>query len=440
MMGAITLPAGAQSEAASPLTLESVTRLAVREDSRIVELERSVADARDALEWPGQADDVALSLTGGIAGATLTELSSTAASATLGAGMELLPQLSVSGSLAATYNDPATPQSPEPLSASVELTLRPFADAQGRNRDRIALERAQVNLAERGRAVALQAVDALLNAVEAEHALELAVRDVDVTRAEYTAIAALAERDRASREEVEAAADARRAAAQSAARRRLASERAQWELARLTGLGSGELPVPGWDALELGRLVDRARRADPEVEAFARRTADTLLAELTLESARVEFAGTYVFTPELSATAGVSLSSAGDSLTGPGYSLGVSVVARASDWDGQARRRREEDIALAEQTLDSTIRAQEYALRAALLELSIAIEDLAAAEHDAELAHTALAETRFRYDRGEVSPPALHRRKLIVDEAEYNVHLARATVARRWYTVDLLQF
>jgi outer membrane protein TolC len=417
-----------------PLTIDGVARLAVREDPLLVRLQRAVDDARDELGWAGVADDLAISVGGSLQGADFSQIES-AGNVSLTAGLNLLPQLTITGSLGANYNDPETDQAPPPLTASVGLALLPFADAQGRSRDEVALARAQADLAARAREASYGAIDALLAAVEARSRATLAEHERNVAAARYESVSALAARDRATDDEVASARDESRVARQAVDRRRLEADERLWVLARTTGLPLDDLELPGWMELELDSRIDEARKDARTLQADALVAAShgVVGARLALESARIEASATRAFTPRLTANAGLSL-------PGPGYSLGLSVSARLSDWDALANERSDEDVVLAARALESAVRSAEYAFRAARLELSFAHEELEAALRDLQRAEQSLAETEFRFNRGDVAPLTVSQAELTVERARLRTQIRRAGVIRAWYAIDLLHF
>ncbi|MFW5689238.1 MAG: TolC family protein [Spirochaetota bacterium] len=420
-------PTGARS-------LEEVVRLAVAHDAELLRLRRTVDDALEKLGWPGQTDDVTLRVDGTLFGNDFASMG-TDAGASLSAGLQILPQLGISGTLAANYDEPQTPQSPDPLVASVQLTLRPLADTHGRARDELALERAQAALAERARAVSLEAIRALFDLLEAEDALVIGGLDVEIAAHRETTTRALAARGRATDDEVRAAADEHRLARQGRSRRRLAAEQARWFLGARTGVPAEAFTPPDWEALELGEAVRRIAAASEEtdVDQLAPAAHRVLIAGFDLRAAGIEAAATLPFAPQIAATAGVSY-------PGPGYSLGFSLSARLSDLDSAAARRANEDVRLAELALDSATNAAEYAARAALLDLEIALENARVATRDVALAEVDLTEAEFRLARGDVTEITVARAQRDLEHARSVERTAQGAVVKAWYRVDLLQF
>lgn len=423
------------------IDLESVVALATANDASLVDLERRVEDAAEALGWGPYRDDLSLSLSGSLGGDALSALTA-GGTATLGASVDVLPQLMLSGQLAgevaSTEGAPA-----DPFTGSLGMTLKPLADAQRDERDTIAYERAKLALEAGVRSVAFTAVTRLVDAVAARQGLAIAEADVELAERKLASLEALAERDRATREEVEAARDALRAARQARGRDALAAERARWSLAEAVGLTPEAIALPGWDELDLAASVVGIRRAADGLSADALADASQTVrsAALDVESARVELAAARRFTPELTAGAETRFPLEPNApKQQPRYSLSLDFTVRPSDWDGSARAEAEEDLVFAERALEVARSNVGYDARSALLELEFAVEDLDAALHDLELAGQRLAEAAFRFERGDVTRLTLDTAELEVTKAHATVDLARAEVVRRWYAIDLEQF
>ena len=429
----------ATSAAAAPadapiLDVETVAELATERAASLVALQRTVDDAAAALGWRPYRDDLSLSLTGSLTTSDFSSLESSG-SAVLAASIDVLPQLTVTGEIAGRLEDPEPPQGPEPLAASLGLTLEPLADAGGTERNRIALERAELALRAEARTLSHAAIAKLLDALIARDELALAEEALAIARMSLASAEALAERDRATADQLERARDSLRAARQSRDRKELAASRAAWSLAAAIGLPESAFALPAWDELALGAAVEdiRVRGTALEAERLAEQTHTVRAAAIDLHAAEVELAATRRFTPELSAGADVEL-------PGPTYSLSLGFTVRPSDWDGSAKAQAAEDVRFAEIDLETARTATEYAARSALLELDLALEDLDAAAHDRALAEQALAEARFRFGRGGVTRLAVARAELALEKAAAARDAARATVVARWYEIDLVQF
>lgn len=448
LAAALALAAAAPPVAAHDavaIDIETAAALATANDTRLVELERSAHDAADQIGWAPYRDDLALSLSGSLAGDEFSALAA-GGTATLDASVDVLPQLTLGGQLAGTVSS-ADPGPADPVTGSMGVTLKPLADAQGDERDQIAYERAELALESRAREVAYTAVTSLLDAVAGHEDLALAEATVALAERKLASVEALAERDRATDEDVEAARDALRTARQARERKALAAERSVWELARAVGLPSEAFVLPDWDRLELATAAARVREragdpsSRPESDAMVDASSPVVTAALDAEAARVELAATRRFTPELSAGAQARFPLEPEgSQQQPRYSLSLDVTVRPSDWDGSARDEAEEDVAFAERALESARQGARYDARSALLELDIDLEELDAELHDLELAERELEEATFRFERGDITRLSLDAAELDVTKARAEVARARATVVRRWYAIDLGQY
>ncbi|MFW5814261.1 MAG: TolC family protein [Spirochaetota bacterium] len=425
--------------------IETAAALATATDTKLVELERDVDAAADRLGWAPYRDDLALSLSGSLAGDELPALAA-GGTASLDASVDVLPQLTLSGRLAGTVSS-ADPGPADPVTGSMGVTLRPLADAQGEERDRIAYERAALALESRARAVAYTAVTSLLDAVAGHEELALAEADVALAERRLVSVEALAERERATDEEVEVARAALRTARHARERKALAAERAAWSLADTMGVAPDAMTLPDWDSLEIAASAARARaragdsssRPEPGAMADADRSVGT--AALDAEAARVELAATRRFTPELSAGAQARFPLEPEGAQQhPRYSLSLDVTVRPSDWAGSAKREAQEDLTFAERALESARQSARYDARSALLELEIAFEEQDAALHGLELAERELARAQFRFERGDIARLRLDAAELDVAKARAEVGRAGATVVRRWYAIDLGQY
>jgi outer membrane protein TolC len=431
---AATLVAAQDAAMEEPLSLDSVSTLAVRRSAEVVRLRRDVDAALDDLGWGAYRDDIALVVNGSARGTSPDDVAAHA-DASLDVSVELLPQLTLSGNVTARVDEPEPPKDTDPLSGSVSVTLRPFADAKGRDRDELALEYAELNLASGSRSVAYRAVSQLLSLVEAQTATPLLESELELARDRLTAVRALAERDRATADEVDAARDAVRKADQTLRRHELAVRRGLDELAQTIGVTSERIRVPGWEALGIERRAAAAASAAEAIEPdeLVAAAPDVVRAELDVRRARIERDATAAFSPEISAGAGVSL-------PGPSYSLSLGLTVRPSDWDGRKRAHAEEDVGFARDAVRDARRIARYAIESALLELDISVQELDAARNDLAIAEQDMVEARFRFDRGDVTPLELRQAELSLARSRQNVETARASVVRTWLGVDLAQF
>ncbi|MFW5741897.1 MAG: TolC family protein [Spirochaetota bacterium] len=444
-LAVITATVALPARETTTIDLESAAALATANDPTIVDLERAVEDAADALGWGPHRDDLTLSLSGSLDGDRLSALTADG-TATLGASVDILPQLTLTGQLAGELSS-ADSGPADPVTGSVGVALNPLADAQGGERDRIAYERATIALDSGARSVAYTAVTRLLDAVAAREDLTLAAADAVLAERTLASLEALAERGRAVDDEVEAARDALRSARQARERKALAADRAAWSLAHAVGLPRDALSLPDWDDLAIGSAAADVRvhagdpSSRPEPDALIDEDPSVRTAALDAEAARVELAAARRFTPELSAGAQARFPLEPEGAQQqPRYLLSLDVTVRPSDWNGSVKVEAGEDLAFAERALEAARAEARYDARSALLELDIAIEDLDAELHDLELAEQDLAETAFRFEREAATRLALDTAELDVTKAQAAVDVARAAVVRRWYAIDLLQY
>jgi len=432
----IALPAeSVTGEAIDPrgLSIASVADLAVRANPELVRLQRELDTALERLGWEPYRDDLALSLRGSVSGATLDDRFATGTTS-LDLGVEVIPQLTVTGGLFGRL-DTSESGPEDPHGASVGVVLDPLADTQRRNRDELEVERVTVELETTARGVRADAIDRLLAAVISRERIPLLESALAIAGQRLEQAFALAERERATAEDVNRASDATRSARQTLDRARLEAHRARLRLAQSLRVSADAIEVPGWEALDLVGYVERIGDAAAAVDTAVLVDATESVGEarVNLESARIEAAATRRFTPELSASAAMTF-------PGPGYSIGMAFKVRPADWDGSARAEASADVTFAEQSYESARLAKELDLRIARLVLDQTFENLEAAQTGRALVEIDLDEAVFLFDRGEKTALAVSEAELALAQVEYDVWNAHAAVVGAWTSIDLVRF
>ena len=416
----------------APLSVEAAMELAVRTDASIPTLQRRLDDQLDELGWGPYRDAFTLKLAGSLAGRPEQDLSA-GGSAVLSAGLQILPQLQISGSLTARVtNTPDAPGTPDPLSGKVGLVLTPLADAYRRSRDELAVESTLLSIDTRVSAVSYAAVAQLLSAMEADRELGMARTRAELALRSLESTQALAARDRATEQQLRNASDALRSAEQAVARGELAALRTLDELSRLLRMPVTDAELPGYSfAVE---AVDRVAAARPSLaaESIADASPDVLKAQIDAEAAGIERAAARRFNPGVKITAEIGAPESA-------YSLGAEITLSAAAWDGRALAEADADLAAAEAALDAARRKALFAARSALLEFDIALANLDAERTSLGYAERALAEARFRFDRGDITALAVDQAVQSLAEGHARVDYAAAGVVRRWYALQLYQ-
>ncbi|MCK4514984.1 MAG: TolC family protein [Spirochaetaceae bacterium] len=429
LLSAVTV--AGQETAAASLTLELAAELGVDADNQVVVLQRHLGDQLDDLGIAGYLDDISLKLSGSVGGDINTPVS-TGGSAVLAAGVEIIPQLILSGSLTATASTVTSPAGgPDPLTGSVGLTLNPLADPTGRDRAELAAESTATDLAAAQASAAYRAVGSLIDAVSARMELELVVLQQEIAVRFLANTQALYDRDRSTDQQLASAEDAVRTGAERIVRAELSQGRAQEVLSREIGVAADSIRIPTVGELNLGSYVGAAAVVLECVSAgeIAEEDVAVLDAALDVRSARLDLESTHRFTPRLSITAS-------GGLPDWQYSVGAELTVSPADWDGSAVRDAESDLAFAEQEHNYAIRIAEYDALAALNELQFSLDDLEVAEDDLADAEQDLAEAEFRFGRGDITQLALDQAGLTVTETEHDVTMAMLSAVRRFMAIE----
>ena len=420
-----------QETAAASLTLELAAELGVGADNQVAVLQRHLGDQLDDLGIAGYLDDMSLKLSGSVGGDLNTPLS-TGGSAVLAAGVEIIPQLIVSGSLTATGSTATSPAGgADPLAGSVGLTLNPLADPTGRDRAELAAESTATDLAAAQASAAHRTVGSLIDAVSANMEFELFVLQQEIAIRSLADTQALYDRDRATDQQLDSAEDAVRTGAERIVRAELSQGRFHEVLTREISLAVDSIRIPTTGELNLESYVGAARDVLASASAIELAEGDVtvLHAALDVRAAQLDLESTHRFTPRLSVTAS-------GGLPNWQYSVGAELTISPADWDGSAVRDAESDLAFAEQEYDYAIRIAEYDALAALNEVQFSLDDLEVARDDLADAEQDLAEAKFRFGRGDITQLALDQAGLAVTEAEHVVTAAMLSVVRRFMAIE----
>ncbi|MBU8913227.1 MAG: TolC family protein [Spirochaetales bacterium] len=420
---------------AARLTLELAAELAVDADNQVAVLQRRLQDQLDDLGIAGYLDDISLKLTGSMGGDVNTPLS-TSGSAVLSAGVEIIPQLVLAGSLSAIESTVDPPGgSVDPLSGSVGLTFNPFADPTGRDRAELAAESAAADLVATRAGAAYRAVGSLIDAVSSQMELELLLLQQEVAIRSLADTQALYDRDRATDQQLTSAEDAVRTGAERIVRAELSLDRAQEVLARDIGVAPESIQLPSAGELDPESFVGSAVNVLESVPATELAEGDVAVVRAVqdVRSAQLDLESTHRFTPHLSITAS-------GGLPDWRYSVGAELTVSPADWDGTAVRDAESDLAFAEREYEYAVRIAEYDALSALNELQFSLDDLGVAQDDLSDSRQDLAEADFRFGRGDITQLALDQARLRVTETEHDVTTAMLNVVRRVMAIDYGQY
>jgi outer membrane protein TolC len=417
------------------LTVDSAVELAIAADNEIASLEAALADQLYALGWGQYRDDITLRLSGSVEGNADGDLSGNGSSE-LSASVQLIPQLSVTGSLSARLTSAdGQPGGSDPLSGTVGLQFRPLADAHGDERDELSVEQTRGDIARAVMKVSYSAISRLFSAVEAVESLSLSAAQHDLAVEQLAAIQARYDRERATEAELDNARNSVRSAERQTARNEIALRQAAENLSQVLGLEVTPEDLPGWEDLGLDELLDSvvAHRDEVSTEELALSDSAVVKASYQIASARIDLAAARRFTPNLT----ISVSAALPDLS---YGGQAELSISPSQWDGSAVSDAEDDLEQAQQAYDYAYRTALLGAEMALLDFDYAVADVELAREDLGEAVDTLAETEFRFDRGTVTALAVTEAELAVTRAESSVNSAVAAALKQWHAVDLHQY
>lgn len=461
-----------------PLSFAAAAELAVGADSKVARLSRELQDQLDSLGWRGYLDAISLRLSGSVGGdivrpwSGLVATSAAEGSALLSARLDLDPRLAVTGTLGATGTyaadtepDPAAGGGQETgregLSGSLQVTYAPFADRTAGDRTELLAESTSADLAEAIAAAAYRGITALIDAVSAAMETDLLTRRQEVEEWSLANTRALRAHDRATEDQLEAAQDAARAAAERVVRSELSAERSVEVLARTLGIPASTVSLPAIADLDTELIMGQAREflaaaatagapagsaSTAEVRSLAARLAlrdaSVVTAELQLRTAGLNVEAARRFAPQLSVTA-----SAASPVWQPGaatqswsYKIGAEITLSPSQWDGSAVSDALEDLQAAQDDYAYAVRLAELDVLGGLNELKFALDSVEAERQDRASAEQDLVEAQFRYERGYITALALEQARLAVLSAKHELGTARLTVVGRMAGIDYGQW
>lgn len=425
---------GGAAMAATSLTLELVAELAVGADNQVIVLGRRLQDQVDDLGISGYLDDISVRFSGSVGGDAGTPPAGSG-SAVLSAGIEIIPQLTVSGSLAATGSAAGSQGSADPLTGSVGLSFNPFADPTGRDRAELAAESTAADLADARARAAYRAIGSLIDAVSARMELELLTIGQEIAVRSLADVLALHERERATDQQLASAEEIVRVGARRIVRAELSRDRDREALAREIGVAAESIEIPPADELDLESHISAAADLLESMSAAELAEGDVavLHAAQNLRSAQLDLKSAHRFTPRLSITAS-------GGLPNWQYSVGAELTISPADWDGAAVQSAESDLAFAVGEYEYALRIAEYDALSALGELQFSMDDLDVTRGDLADTRRDLAEAEFRFGRGDIPQLALDQTGLAVTEAEHEVFAAMLNVARRLGAIEFGQY
>lgn len=425
--------------AATPLTIETAASLAVASSSSVRSLEISLADQLEDLGIMGYLDGIRLSLGGSLGGSPFDENPDTdltyGSNARLSANLEIIPQLSLSGTLSANLLHDGPVAAQDILTADLGLTLSPLADPTGRDQEIIAVDQATIDLSAAIDSASFTAISRLLDAIAAERATELDSQQAAVAEQDLANSQALYERDRISEDQLEASERELRSARQDLLRSELSSDRATASLAQAVGLPVDGVPVVRADAIGFEEVTEAAISfvETADVSEMAEAASGPQLSLLDVRRAELHQQSALVFSPELTVSA-----SAG--LPDRTYSLSAEISVSPSDFDFDARKDAEADLADAERAYEYAVLESIFGAQSALMDLEFALEDLDDAAYALGQAQQDLDEATFFSERGEITELEFQQVELDLALAEYNLVAAQISVAKNWYAIEFRQY
>ena len=432
----------------STIMPDDAAALAVRSSTALVSLRRNLADAMDEFGWESYRDDLGVSLTGAVSGSSFDAITSTAG-VSVGFDIDLIPQLTLSTELGATILDPVPANGYDIADGSLGLSFAPLADASDRDRDELAVESAQFAITQETRARSYSAIVRLFAAVREaaeiqglENALSLAERNL-------ASVTALRDRDRATDDQVESATDVVRFADQDLRRGEFDLIIALNSLSSELGIPVSEEQLPALEMLDLETTIANAMSAivDLDEDELVSQSPGVVEAGFGVTAERIARSEVRAFDPSalvIDANVGsaLTLPSEGASVefAEPEVSISFLFSVNASNWDRDRVSRADEDITLAEQSLEAAVAGARLSLRSQRLDLTIALENVAAAERDLLLAEQDLLEAEFLRGRGELTDLAYDQTNAEVDAAALTAQFARLTAVQQLYAIELIQF
>jgi outer membrane protein TolC len=409
--------------------------MATESDTSITVLERQLRDQLIDLGLKGYLDEISVQLNGSVRGDgdpdTDTE-PTYSGTAELSASLEIIPQLVLEGSITATETSAeAIGPEPDPVTASLGLTLAPLADPTTRRRKVLAAETSRVELAAARNTVAYQTAVSLVDAVLAEAKLELLRSQLELADRALLDAETLHERDRTTDRELQSARASVWNAREMVVRAEFACDRTREVLARTLNMHADQLELPSLEMLQLDSYLPRASELLETVvpQELAVRYSSVANAEFDIERARLDLRSVHLFHPQIAVTA-----------TGGApdwtYDVGLSVTLSPSQWDSHVAADARTDLERAMSEYEYATRLAEIDAASALSEVRLAMSNVSYAEEDLKLAEQDLAEAGVRLERGAIGD--LDRDRVAHDAAmaEYDLYSEKADLLRQVLAVE----
>jgi hypothetical protein len=414
MLMLLAASVGAQEAPADFLTFDSVVEHALSASSAVSMLQDVLADQLSEAGFQSYLQGIGISVSGAVGGNPAVPFTSSG-DAALSANIELLPQLSVNGSLSAAYAGTDDPPF-SPLEGSIGLLFTPLADPTEHPRDLLEIEQTTVQLETAVKAVSFTAVSRLLDAVMAGMQAGLDEKEHSVAEQVLHATSLLYEKEQVTKQAYTGAKNTLRWRTHDLLLSNLAAEKALESLAQIIAMPVGRFGVPALEHLELGNPADQAATflESPDIDRLAERAAAVRLAFLDVKEAEIDLSGARAFSPSLSVTVSTALPD-----------LDYSVVAQfgfsISDFDLKARDSAQTTLAHAGIAYENTRSIAHFDVRKAVLELEIALQELEAAREALAESQLGLTEMQYFAEQGEATELELAQSELEVHIAAHNV-------------------
>jgi outer membrane protein TolC len=424
------------------LTFDTVVEKAVSSSAAVSILRDTWEEQVAELGFMGHIQDIGISIGGNVSGSPPVPFAGDG-SAEISTNVDLIPQLSVNGSLTATYIDtdltqPET-QLPDPtnpsLTGAMGLEFTPLADKTGRPRDLLEIERTEVELEAAVHFTSFSAISLLLDAVLSKRQTQLAEMEYSVAEQVLSTTQLLYEKDQATENAYTAAKNAFRSKGHDLLFSRLASERALENLSHAIAVPVDHVSIPTHDQLDLSEILNQAVAflVSPDIEKLANGSSVVRLASLDVREAEIDFSAARLFSPTFTVTASTALPEVS-------YTIGAQFGFSVSSFDFEAREDARKNVTYAGDAYENALSLAHFDTREAILTLTFSLEELEAAREALESSRLDLSETQFFVKRGEATDLDLAQSELDVSTAELNVTVAEANVATSWFVIEFSQF
>ncbi len=418
---------------ADELTIDLAIQRAVDGDQQVRLLERQLREQLEELGLKGYLDKISLTLSGSVTGDDDEETDSVrSGSAILAASLEIIPQITIDGSISATDSSLEVPGADEDVvTGSVGVTVLPLAVASRRPRERLAARSTAVEVERARNAAVIAATTALFDLVEASETAGISDQEVDVAERVLEATLTRHERGLATDSELTNARQAARRALQARVRNALAVERGVATNQLRLGLEDALTSVPDIATIGIDEWESRALRFLSTVSAAELATRDFAVAEarLALEVDELDRRDARLFDPSFTLTASTDLPDRE-------YEIAAEITLSPSQWDATEVADARADLAHSQSELAIAIRLAEFDAISAINELRFAVEDLGAAERAVSDATVAVEEAQFRLERGGITQLESDQARLQLDRANVDLVIARIAVVRRYMAIE----